>query len=347
MRVREKFQRTIGFDKTTSWFRVLWALTAWSAASSSSSAQQPPRRIAVLALESNAAADDALARRLTQELRAVLAERPGLQVHETRLTLAQLIAANGCSEDSPDCLVRVCRQLSVDALLSGRVAHAQGTRTIRVSRFESRPGSTAGTATTTLRAGQVSEDQLQQRARELVSEALDFKSAPHAHVLPSADTNPTSELLDARYQKLEQAGLDARHITGYALLGGAVVSTSLSVLSWVQIDRAQANDSFAAYRRSTGSLSANLRDVCDDAKSGQSHGLDAAAFARVKTSCNTGKTFEVLQLVFLGGAVMSGGLSAFLLFGGEAERPHNSAGRVTLHPSVSKRGASLGARVRF
>jgi hypothetical protein len=235
----------------------------------------------------------------------------------------------------------------VDALISGRVAHAEGVRTIRVSRFEAQTGSTAGMALTTLPPGQVSLEELQQRARELASEAMDFKSAPQARAQLSGSAEPTSDLLDARYQTSQQAGLDARHITGYALLGGAVVSTGLSVLSWVQVDRAQANDSLAAYRRSAGNLSANLRDVCDDAKSGQSHGLDAAAFARVKTSCSTGKTFEVLQLVFLGGAVISGGLSAFLLFGGETERPKSSSGRVTLHPSVSKRGASLGARLRF
>jgi hypothetical protein len=346
MRVREKFQRTIGFDKTTPWLRVLLAFTTWTAASSSSSAQ-PARRVAVLALETDAARDDVVARRLTQELRAVVAERPVLQVHETRVSLSQLTAGNGCSGESPECLMRVCRQLGVDALLSGRVARAEGVRTIQVSRFEAQTAMTAGTASATLPPGQASQDALQQRARELVSEAMDFKSAPHSRAQLPGSGEPASELLDARYQTPGPAGLDGRHITGYALLGGAVVSTGLSVLSWVQIDRAQANDSFAAYRRSAGTINANLRDVCDDAKSGQSHGLDATAFARVKSSCNMGKTFEVLQLVFLGGAVISGGLSAFLLFGGEAERPKNAAGHVTLHPSVSKRGASLGARMRF
>ena len=347
MRVREQFKRTIGFEKTSSWGRVLWALMAWVAASSHGYAQ-PARRVAALALTADAKADDAVARRLSQELRAVVAERPGLQVHETRVALPQLIAGNSCSEDSAECLVRVCRQLGVDALLFGRIAQSEGSRVIRVSRFEQQSAATAGSATTSLPPGQVSTEALQLRARELVSEAMDFKSAPHARAQTAEDANPTASLLDARYQTSEQAGVSARHITGYALLGGAVVSTGLSVLSWVQLERAQANDSLAAYRRSTGNLNANLRDVCDDAKSGQSHGLDSAAFARVKSSCSTGKTFEVLQLVFLGGAVISGGLSAFLLFGGESERPNkNAAGRVALHPGVSKRGASLHARLKF
>jgi len=344
MRGREQCKRGLGLE-TFSWQWLLWAVAACVAASGSSTGlAQPARRVAVLELERDALGEDKLATDVVQHVRAVLSERRELQLHESHASLAQLSFSSGCNAEGVECLAKVCRQLAVDILLVGRIQHERGTSRVQLSRYDAASGRLAGRATVTLAAGATAE-LLQLRARELVSEALDFEPSAAASGGADSTSGSAPDPLDARYQT-QPRGLDGRLITGYALLGGAVVSTGLSVLSWVQIDRAQANDSFAAYRRSVGQLSPNARDVCDEAKQGQSHGLDSASFAKVKNSCSTGKTFEVLQFVFLGGAVVSSGLAAYLLFGGASERP-KTAGTVTLHPSVGRRGASLGARIHF
>jgi hypothetical protein len=347
MRVRQQYQRAIGFDETLCpW--LAWALLCWVCASASAGLAQPARRVAVLELESDRLADDPVARSLLRHVRQVVAERAGLELHETHASLSQLSLGIGCSGEGAACLARVCRQLGVDSVLWGRVVHERGVRTVRMERFEAGSGALSGAGAISLPERAVPDAQLQLRARELVSETLDFaRSASNPLRQPaSGASRPDPDPLAPRFASTGSSGVDGRLVTGYALLGGAVVSTGLSVLSWVQIERAQSNDSFAAYRRSVGQQSPSTRDVCDEARSGQSYGLDASSFGRVKSSCSAGKTFEVLQYVFLGGAVVSGGLSAFLLFGGEAsERP--AAGRVTLHPSVHRRGASLGARLHF
>lgn len=348
MRVRQQYQRAIGLDDNLCRW-LAWALLCCLCASGRPVLAQPTRRVAVLELESDRLADDPVARSLVRHVRQVLAERSGIALHETQASLAQLSLGIGCAGEGAACLARVCRQLGVDSVLWGRVVHERGLRTVRMERFEAESGALVGAGTVSLPERAVPDTQLSLRARELVSETLDFArsaSSPLQQTAPGT-TRTDPEPLSPRYGSTGRSAVDARRATGYALLGGAVVSTGLSVLSWVQIDRAQSNDSFAAYRRSVGQQSPSTRDVCDEARSGQSYGLDASSFARVKSSCSAGKTFEVLQYVFLGGAVVSGGLSAFLLFGGDAKERPAAAGRVTLHPSVHRRGASLGARIHF
>jgi hypothetical protein len=87
--------------------------------------------------------------------------------------------------------------------------------------------------------------------------------------------------------------------------------------------------------------------VCDEAGGDKSYGVDAGTFQRVKNSCGMGRTFEVLQFVFIGGAVLSSGLSAYLLLGPRTEQPSFGTRTFTLHPTVGKSGASLGARFKF
>ena len=146
-------------------------------------------------------------------------------------------------------------------------------------------------------------------------------------------------------------GLSARKVAGYVLLGGAAASVGLSVLSFIQVDRAANNASFQDYRLLVGSMTSGVKDVCDEANAGKRYGKSEDSFRQVKSSCNAGSTFEVLQYVFIGSALVTGGLATFLLFGGSSSHQEKAAASgirtLTLHPSIGKGGASLNARVRF
>jgi hypothetical protein len=147
-------------------------------------------------------------------------------------------------------------------------------------------------------------------------------------------------------------GLSARKFAGYVLLGGAAASVGLSVLSFVQVDRAANNASFQDYRSAVGAQNAAVKDVCDEASANKRYNLSADGLRQVKSSCSTGTTFEVLQYVFIGSALVTGGLATFLLFGGGGSSSKEKAQAtglrtLTLHPSVGRGGASLNARMRF
>jgi hypothetical protein len=144
--------------------------------------------------------------------------------------------------------------------------------------------------------------------------------------------------------------LSARKVAGFVLLGGAAASVGMSVLSFVQVDRAANNASFQDYRGLVGSNNATAKDVCDEASAGKRYGQSPDNFKQVKSSCSTGSTFEVLQYVFIGGALVTGGLATWFLFGGgdSKEKVHATGlEHITLHPAIGRGGASLSARMRF
>ena len=132
------------------------------------------------------------------------------------------------------------------------------------------------------------------------------------------------------------------------MLGAAVVSAGLTVLSFVEINQSVHDPSFEAYRLAVGQNDVRATDVCDEAGTGKRYGLSDANFRDVRSACSTGQTFEVLQYVFLGTAVVTGGLATFLLLGGDdAHETERKPQAVTLLPSVGLRQIALHASLRF
>lgn len=147
-----------------------------------------------------------------------------------------------------------------------------------------------------------------------------------------------------------KTGISARKLAGYVLLGGAAASVGMSVLSFVQVDRAASNTSFQEYRGLVGANNATAKDVCDEANAGKKYNQRPEFINQVKSSCSIGSTFEVLQYVFIGSALVTGGLATFLLLGGGDSKERAQAtglDHITLHPSIGRGGASLSARMRF
>lgn len=147
-----------------------------------------------------------------------------------------------------------------------------------------------------------------------------------------------------------RSGLNGRQIAGIALLGGAALSVGLSVLSFVHVERADEDDDLQRYRKLVGQRANEVRDVCDEASLGRRYGLETSGFSRVQSTCDTGSTFEALQFVFIGTAVVSGGLGAyFLATGSAAERQQPAIGSRTIRvgPSLARRSIGVGARIKF
>ena len=74
---------------------------------------------------------------------------------------------------------------------------------------------------------------------------------------------------------------------------------------------------------------------------------EAGTFSEVRDQCSRGQTFEVLQYVFLGTAIASGGVGAYLLLRNEDAGAAGSAPRFALRPSAGPDGARLDASLRF
>jgi hypothetical protein len=306
-----------------------------------------PYRLAVLELGIDDV-DDALARSLTDSMRKQLKTRSEYALSDTRVSLEQLSLVQDCDASQPSCLERIARGLSVDGFVFGKLTKETGATLARLRRYDVATQSVKSAALATLATHDGTPDEIARKARELIGDLFELEAARSPFARGQLKPRSADAIAPSIKISAEKRKLSVRELTGYALLGGAVLSTGLSVLSFVEIDRAQSNDTFDRYRRAVGQMRPNARDVCDEAAAGQSYGLDTRSLERVQKSCGVGRTFEVLQFVFIGGAVISSGLSAYLLLGSDSsERPLLGSGNFSLHPSVQRRGVTLGARLKF
>ncbi|HKP59787.1 MAG TPA: hypothetical protein VJV78_23850, partial [Polyangiales bacterium] len=111
------------------------------------------------------------------------------------------------------------------------------------------------------------------------------------------------------------------------------------------------NENLEHYRRAVGKMDPNVEDACDEASENHAHGLGSDAFADVKDQCSTGRTFEVLQYVFLGAAAVSGGLGAYFLLsddGSRERRTQSLLDNLPVRPIIrSTNSAELRAKLKF
>jgi hypothetical protein len=139
---------------------------------------------------------------------------------------------------------------------------------------------------------------------------------------------------------------------GYGLLGTAAVSLGLAVYSWTQIDAAGEAESLVDYRRRVGDdpMGAGISDVCIEADAGRSYGATAKELGEVQRECDSGRTFELLQYVFLGAAAVSGGVGLYLVLSddsGAAERASGDRLDLVIKPRIGRDRAGISATLRF
>jgi hypothetical protein len=132
---------------------------------------------------------------------------------------------------------------------------------------------------------------------------------------------------------------------GYTLLGVAAVSAGLMVYSWNEIEAARNNVNFRAYREAVGRADTGemVDDVCAEADAGEAYGL-GERLENVRGACGRGETFEILQWVFAGTALLGAGFGTYFLLDDEGEP---DAARASLTPVLGKNDASLRLRLQL
>jgi hypothetical protein len=265
--------------------------------------------------------------------------------------------------------------MKLDGFVFGKLTHDAGEAPMAsFRRYDKARGAILSTALASFGTGKLTDQRVRAEAEQLVAKLLGAAqpavlavravakpaeaqagNTPQTPQAPSPATVAATEESAQPPQTVEPAQLSPadklslRRFTGYALLGGAAASVGLSVLSFVQVERAGSNSSFQEYRSLVGMANDKIKDVCDEASANRAYGLAASRFREVKSSCSTGGTFEILQYVFIGSALVTGGLATFFLFGGDDSRgsTKNTAGKLTLHPAIRGAGATVTARYYF
>lgn len=137
------------------------------------------------------------------------------------------------------------------------------------------------------------------------------------------------------------------NILGWGLVGVGVVGMALTIFSWTKINSIDSDDSaFGRYRENRVPLG---MDTCDYAEARRDTEADARAAFDL---CGSASTWQTLQWVFMGLAVVGGGVGAILLagdeLGGEAEAEAEvSTARLELRPSLGLDGGGLSALLTF
>lgn len=302
-------------------------------------------RLAVLALTSDSAVDP-FAHRLAQSLRDTVDARPDYAVQDTRVSLPELSAKQRCSRSDGACLAQIAQSLGVDGFVFGDIRHVRSETLASLHRYDLWSGTIDRYARAKFTSNTPRRDEFERNAKRVVEDLVG--PTPAKNSLPDLATPAAPRL--AKPGNLAPAdALSASRVAGYALLGGAVLSTGMSVISFVEASRAEHNRDYERYRIAVGESNRNVSDVCDEAAAGKTYGLSAASFREVRSACSRGSTFAILQFVFLGSAVVSGGLAAYFLTNGEGtkERPKLGNDTISLHPTLARKGFGLGASVKF
>jgi hypothetical protein len=304
--------------------------------------------LAVLEINSDGVHNE-LARQLSEALRKEVRATPGHLLSDARVSLEQLSLVHDCDPSELACLGKIARQIGVSGFLYGQLSNEGNGAYAEVRLFDATAQTNQRVARVMFALREASANDVSRKAQTIVSQLLgpDPAAAPEpaAPPVPEVTAPPQGRGIEAE----PAGGMSTRRIAGFALLGGAALSVGLSVFTFVEIDRAKNNETYDSYRRAVGRSDPTVKDVCDEAASDRRHGFDAKSFGEVKSECSAGRTFEVLQFVFLGAAAVSGGLSAYLLLTEGSERKSSAfLDALPIHPVVrGKNGAELRARFHF
>jgi hypothetical protein len=144
----------------------------------------------------------------------------------------------------------------------------------------------------------------------------------------------------------------------YTLFGVAGASLVGMVVSWVMINQVEKDELYEDYRimvdegnEMVMNSSDKVDDVCQAAEDGLPYALSPSELDEVAGMCQRADTMEVLQWVFLGTGLVSGGLGLYFLLSHEEPKAAATTSiggmPLTLKPTVSSQSAHLTATLRF
>lgn len=142
---------------------------------------------------------------------------------------------------------------------------------------------------------------------------------------------------------------------GYTLIGvGAASAIAWGASMYIIEFQYNQDETFQRYKNA---YQFRRQDACTAALSGDNAGdkLDPSQLSDFQGRCRAGRTFQVLQWVFLGVAVVAAGAGTYVLIsdGGGSDRNddlqarHKRAPRFELEPLVDTRSLALQATLRF
>lgn len=139
---------------------------------------------------------------------------------------------------------------------------------------------------------------------------------------------------------------------GYTLIGVGAASAIGWGASMYMIEFQYNRDSeYQAYKNAYKFMTG---DACDLALRGENAGgaLSADELTDFQGRCRSGRTFQTLQWVFLGAAVVTAGLGAYVLIselghGDAAQAARKPTQRLTFDPQLGRRSVALQATLRF
>ena len=286
---------------------------------------------------------DDLARQLGSALREAVSKTPGHSLTDARVSLEQLSLVHDCDPEQLVCLGKIAKQLGVEGFIFGQLESEGNGAYAKLKLFDAPTQTIKRSAQVMFALRDASEGDIQRKADGLVAQLVG--NAPASFEAVAAQPAGVNTATD------ESPGISGKRVAGYALLGGAALSVGLSVLAFVSIEQAESNENLEHYRRAVGKMDPNVEDACDEASENHAHGLGSDAFADVKDQCSTGRTFEVLQYVFLGAAAVSGGLGAYFLLsddGSRERRTQSLLDNLPVRPIIrSTNSAELRAKLKF
>ena len=332
-----------------------WAMCAVVALSAESASAQRPT-IAILGVASEEG-DDALAADITAALRAEVESDDSVRLSNSRASLSQMTMLQDCDIVEADCRMRVGKAVNADQVLYGGLRRAGGrNHEVELHLFQTEDGRDSQ-ARRALPGGDTSEAALAAHARALLA-ALRGESEPELAPLPPGDDGPppvatvTPDVAPLERAETDTSEPDApsepssNDWLGYTLLGTAAVSAGLTVFSWTQIKAAETDDDFVAYGEAVYVEAPAVQDVCDEAEAGARYGVNPETVAGALSACDKGQTFDVLQYVFLGAAVVSAGFGAYFLLDDDGGESSGSGARsLPVRAQIGRDGGLVSLRL--
>jgi hypothetical protein len=301
---------------------------------------------AILGLRA-APGEEERSRELTDALRTQGADSDAWTLNETTASLDQMTMAHDCDGTTPECLDQVAAALGVDQIVVGELASSDdGGARAEVRLYERDSQTVAASGEASIAEGAAMSDVALDLLRQLgVIAAAEPEPEPEALAPVAAVAPVEQEPEPIPYEDDTPASLDW---LGYLLVGVAIASAGGAVFSWVEIDQASSNEEFENYRKRVGEENPTTEDVCTLADDNYVPSGFDGKLSEVKDQCSVGATFEVLQYVFLGTAVVTGGIGAYVLISGDDDDgTARSSSSLAVRPRVGREGASVTATLRF
>jgi hypothetical protein len=139
---------------------------------------------------------------------------------------------------------------------------------------------------------------------------------------------------------------------GYSLIGLGAASAIASGVSMYMITFKYNKDGSDYKTLRDAGYEGRSIDACDVADNGDMGLLNGSQFKEFRNQCRSARTFQVLQFVFLGVAVVAAGAGAFVLISqsgssSDEQQAKQRAPRLALTPQFDSRSLAVQATLRF